>query len=58
MTVPVINDGISNDFVLAAVRAQLNALADASIWDDTDFTVSADAAAAYAQSMVDSITLS
>jgi len=58
LTVPVINDGLSNDFLLAAIRSQLNFLADPSSWDDVGFTVTADEAAAYGQSMVDSIVLS
>lgn len=55
--IPCIRDGLSNDFILAAVREQLSVLTDPGYWDDRGYAITAAAAAAYAQAAYDTFTV-
>lgn len=57
LSVPVKHDGDANDFILDALVSQLNYLTNPTAWNDTSYSVSATDAAAYAQTMFDSMSI-
>lgn len=57
LQVPVLKDGDANDFVLDALQTILLQLAQPFAWLDTNYSISAAQAAAYGQSIIDTMTI-
>lgn len=57
LTVPVLKDNTANDYILSAITGQLLYLTNPYAWRDTDYTITAEQAAAMALSVFNSMTI-